>query len=314
MIIYMLGPLVDSLSTFGKRRQWLNILGFFSLGLLFLSRVDNAIMISLLIARLVYCSRHEPCKIASMLTIAAIPVVPYLIYNELIHGAILPISGAVKSTFPHSRSLFTSWKALMINGQTVYMALDLFAIARIILIRRRQPTTDILLVSAIFCQWYYLLFQHASAHSWYYVQPLIAIAAALPSLAEVFSKPIANVLSQKNLGWIAASIALAIGVASPLYAFKKYRSRGTILGFGSLNTFERIDYPTILREKFGDRKESVFVTDFPGNIAYFSQFETTARDGLTLNRKAYKEMQTNFDSFIANRNITSVIWYFPQSC
>ncbi|RME21939.1 MAG: hypothetical protein D6798_16985 [Deltaproteobacteria bacterium] len=67
-------------------------------GLLILARLDTAFFVGALVA--LQLRRAGPASAARLAIGATLPVLPYLLSNLLLFGGIVPVSGAIKSTFP----------------------------------------------------------------------------------------------------------------------------------------------------------------------------------------------------------------------
>ena len=272
-----------------------------------LARLDNIFSIAFLFTYQIY--KEKRARLLAPIICGAI-LLPYLLYNYSFFGALMPVSGQIKSTFPEIRNFISAW-----NDTTLLSRLTAsFLITSLILgifDKQRNKVLNCFLAGALTNWIYYFLFQEASFHSWYFVQAILLIAICLPaSLYNIFKRTYVPALLK--------STAMILLLLLPISAFYK----GQTSGRGNLNelimgrTWGTLIYYAVAEsaKKVLPEKEKVLVFDLPGYLAYFGNLSVFAIDCLTLNKPTCQELYKDPKVFLKENNINYIIWSLPDAC
>lgn len=257
------------------------------LGLAVLARLDNAIFVAAVVMGVTVWlrSRGGPVfEVVSRVGAATLCVVlPYLGWNVLTFGHPMPISGAIKTTFPHTqwdpRNLGTLGLLSAVAG-AVGLALALLPQARLAL----RLAMGTLAVGVLGQAIYVALFTDHNTHwSWYYVEGVLLGALLLAMVAD-------SILRNRAPQAARRAVAVTITVLT-VWGLTRDWARFANSQAASHNqlVFELLE-PTseerweVQFARWMSRTlppgSNVLVYDYPGALAYYSTVRIVAADGL----------------------------------
>ncbi len=244
---------------------------------LLLARLDTVFFVGAF--TLWYAARHRSSLrlVRLMVLVLAVPVLVYAASNIIWFGGAVPVSGYLKSTFPtpsfagmwrHSGSLM-----LMLGGYSLPFGWLPIAFGAVVVIihRRRLTGLDSLLLPLLagaaghavytgfftvgFTFWY-----------WYYLLPVMLGAWSLALLTRGWCAPRAEVMLRWSVvGLLAVALTLWRGPAPTEARFHGLATLRVVRSLG-------IDHATL------------FVSEWPGTVAFFTHNQVIAADMLTSNR------------------------------
>jgi hypothetical protein len=213
---------------------------------------------------------------------AAIPVVLYFGFNFLNYGHLMPISGAIKSTFP---AFHWNPQQISLLGRIIFGCM-MIGLTAPFWNRRTAGWLPLAVLGVTGHLFYLILFSRGFTYwSWYYV-PGVLLAAAIFSLAaEALSRrlppiwtgrlcalAVAGVLGTVAArGWVKAYNPNAIDYRNPLLIQPKIAEQ----------SWER-EMAFFLRDKLPSGSR-IFMWDIPGIVAFFTDHVIVPSDGLVGN-------------------------------
>ncbi|MFI5263686.1 MAG: hypothetical protein ACHQM6_04140 [Candidatus Kapaibacterium sp.] len=257
-------------------------------GLLFLARLDTIFLLGVffIVAWKNLSGAGRP-KYFKYLLQAVVPavlvVIPYLFYNYATFGHVVPISGAIKSTFPH---ISANTHAIKDLGEIVTAAGVIGFLIAIFSSRNRGKRLIYLILSAgtLLLSLYLILFTDGNTRwGWYYVVGMVIFAFVIVHSFEF----IAGFLFRKSEGpRIGISLVLysVLMICAGFRSWEKY-SNGDSQG---LNIFQlhgktdkkwQIEVALWLKNNL-PKDTKIFIYDWPGMIAYYSDMNILPTDGL----------------------------------
>jgi hypothetical protein len=274
-----------------RNAGWLGI----ALGLCFLARLDNvffvlaAILTSALAAPLASSAASPPAPWARWTTLiwTAVPVaalaLPYLLWNRIEFGHFVPISGAIKSTFPELRPDLRNLGALgLITFVTALAGAAALALPRTPRLRRLAlgPLAAGVIAHALYVVCYT---DHHTHWSWYYVAGVILLAFLVAIAAD-------GVTSRLPRRVAAPAIALAV-IAVTAWGLARGWARFANADAASHNQLVIQFLPPTPYDRwtvqFARWMEThlpphagVLVFDYPGALAYYTTLRIVPADGL----------------------------------
>ncbi len=260
-----------------------------SLGMAFLARLDNVFIAAVyFIARLFGGIRARNPDWRGLLTAgagAAIPAISYLIINQLYFGHPLPISGAIKSSFPHPVFNLHALGKLG-AGITLLSAITLFCMGG----KKPIPfSLPLFSINAGFIgQTFYDVFftLHHTAWHWYYVAGALNAAYLLPFAALILRKRCRAFVSATGLRAFGIAFFTSILIAVAAKNWLQYRAWSRVW-YDHIKKFDVAEpWPIALAHTLDSLlppETRIMVFDQPGFIAYYSHLSVQATDGLTMN-------------------------------
>jgi hypothetical protein len=257
------------------------LLGLASAGVL-LSRLDSVFLVAVFYVWYWRSERSVKPPVLSGIVCAAV-VLPYLVWNHVSYGSILPISGWLKSSFPA-----ISWKLLRHGGllqlgfagyRIALGILPLLGAAVLLVIfrhRLRSSSRSILWVPLGGCLLHFVytaLF--TTSHSywpWYYVLPMLSFALAAGLLVQ-------ESVQAHRRSW---ATTLCFGLLILAFAADK-------IGAGR-DVHPAKSAPLRMAKDLGVTDKVILVSDYPGYLAFYSRNSVIAADMLTGNRNLYNLM------------------------
>ena len=257
------------------------------LGLSFLARLDNIFFVAAAAVTAAWsAARSTAARVAAFawIVLPALALsLPYLTWNLAVFGHIVPISGAIKSTFPEFRPDLRNLGAL---GLLVLMggvaAVPLLALHGTVRLRRivLLPLAAGVLAHAIYIVGYT---DHNTHWSWYYVPGVILLAFLLAIGGDGLSRRF------RPRAWrIAVGITVILLTAWGLVrGWARYRNADA----SSHNQLLLRILPATPHDRwsvqFAGWMDShlppgagVLVSDYPGALAYYSSLRIIPADGL----------------------------------
>jgi hypothetical protein len=256
------------------------------LGLAFLARLDNVFFVAAA-AVTAACSsgRRLAARIAALAWIA-LPVLalalPYLAWNRAVFGHLVPISGAIKSTFPAPRPDLR-------NLGTLGLITLLGAVAATFYLMRGVPRLRRLtlgpLAAGVLAHAFYIVVytDHHTHWSWYYVPGVILLAFLLCIGADALSRRVRPRAFRAAVG--------VVVVAFTLWGLVRGWARYANADAASHNQLVIQILPATPYDRWSVQfarwmeahlppGSGVLVFDYPGALAYYSTLRIVPADGL----------------------------------
>jgi hypothetical protein len=268
-------------------------------GLLFLARLDAIFLAGALLVAFLLAFNGGSLTTAAALTLASgagflLVAAPYFAFNLQHFGHLVPISGAIKSTFPFAS--FVPGRLGIPGSLGLLSAVGLAA-----LLARRGPgggrwVVLPLIAGTILHAAYTVMFtSHDTRWVWYYVPGLMCGALLTALLGE---------------GWPAARLARWGGVAflivAPLAA--AYRYAPELRGPGPTTRWQ-VRAARYLAATLPD-STGILVADWPGIFAFYSDRRIVSTDGLTADYRYNDDVvREGITEFCRRRNISHYIGF-----
>lgn len=223
-------------------------------------------------------------RLLSIAAGAAVPVAPYLAFNRASFGAVMPVSGAIKSSFP---AVALSGESLMFIGKAAAGSIVLAAIYLAWWIARRPGASDgrgryrrALAALAAACLLHFIhtiLFMRWAVFEWHFI-PYVLFAALLA--AEVAEEVLARARASRRplVAAVAAAAILAAG------AFSTFR----ILDRSPERVWQVAAYRAALWARAETSPGDVFAMKDAGTFGYFSERSVINLDGV-VNEIAFQD-------------------------
>ncbi len=237
------------------------------LGLTMLARLDNVFLVAAMLAGLTFSlpkgDRPRRTTVARIATAGAAVVAPYLIWNLVTFGSFVPISGAIKSTFPHvvgdARNLGALGLATFVFA-AAGAAWSLFGRQG----SGRRLAFGAMAAGVLAQDLYIVLYTNHNTHwAWYYVSGSLLATLLLCAAADV---------AMQRGAWLRRRGVAVAAAASHNQFIVEYLPR---------STDERWE---IQFAQYMDRTlpagAGVLVFDYPGHLAFYSSLRIVAADGL----------------------------------
>ena len=253
-------------------------------GLLFLARLDAMFTILAMGSAIVFSFRHLGFSRVLRYCIAiAVPffvvTAPYLLWNYLTFGHLSPISGAIKSSFPH---ITANLGSLHIIGAAATMA----AFVGIIRGSYRKRAGKhfhfhyILSAGAILLAIYvYLFTDHITKWAWYYVPGAMMIAILCAELTDYLAARMVRL--QKALVITACTVLMLVAALRPWseYATAEPLAYDLYKFSGVSSVKWEMDLAMWLKAHLPPHTR-IYMFDWPGFVAYYSDMDILPVDGL----------------------------------
>lgn len=239
-------------------------------GLLVLARLDVAFFALALVLVAAWRLR-EPRLLLPLGLGLALPVLPYVAANTVLFGHPVPVSGAIKSTFPVPELS----NPLAKLGPLGTAALLLGGVNLVLAGGRDTPGRPLLLalgLGAVLHGGYTALFtapRWATEVVYYYVTGVIGAGFCLGELARRYLRLLPS-LSPQGGRWLVGGLGLALGLGAVGKA-----AQGAVAFVPETEALAR----WLARELPADAR--VLTTDAPGRLAWVSGLPVHALDGLT---------------------------------
>lgn len=256
------------------------------LGLAFLARLDNVFFVAAAAGTAAWSSARRPAARVAALGWIALPALvlalPYLAWNRAVFGHFVPISGAIKSTFPiarpNLRNLGTLGLITLLGAVAAgpYLARGAPRLRRLAL----GPLAAGVLAHAIYIAVYT---DHHTHWSWYYVAGVILLAFLLSIGADALSRRVQPRVLRAAVGVVVIVLALwGLVRGWARYANADAASHNQlVIQILPATPYDR--WSVQLARWMEDHLPpgaGVLVFDYPGALAYYSSLRIVPADGL----------------------------------
>ncbi len=279
-------------------------------GLLFLTRLDSVFVgfsLFLFLSKRLYDNRKSG-QIFVTAIVALVIAAPYLVWNITSFGHLVPISGSIKSIFPHI--LFYLPSLGLFGGSTGLICL-LFVLYHFFILRKQRyaVVAYACIGYVMFCLYIVCCTDHTTDWIWYYIPGLLLAPLALSIAASEIS--FFSGQFKKSYTFVFAGVfsLFVIATASRCWNKGMYPDRkiSKIMNFGKPFRRWQIQSARQLQNITG-KGANVLIYDWPGIIAYYSDVNLLAIDGLTSDFKFQKEIQQyGVDSLATLKNIGYIV-------
>jgi len=287
-------------------RKLTNDLAFgFVCSLVFLARLDHIFVILPLGFLYWHFKKWNIKSLGIMLIGFLILAVPYIISNYYFFGSAVPISGRIKSSFPHIQEYINFGifqKIFAFLGIVYFLFLNF---------NKKDQYRSVklsFLIASLLQLFYNLLFQ-SEIGQWYFVSQMF--------FCGLFIYDIVNNLKGKVLKKVALDKIVFAGALVFVcgIAWLKLTTSFSIQNnvFASHSKFEKKSNDLVRQtaqafEKNIPKDSRIYVYDFPGKFAFYSNFNVIPADGLVANKNYFDEMRSgNFKNFLNKNKIEYLI-------
>lgn len=257
------------------------------LGLTFLARLDNIfLVVAMAVGAASWTLSRSSSKVATLsrvLVPLVVVVSPYLLWNLLSFGHLVPISGAIKSTFPR---IYGDLRNLGVLGLSTFVVGVLGGAG--LLLWRGDPLRRLVLGAmalGVLGQALYITFftDHNTHWSWYYVAGVLLATFLVCAVAdEVAAKN--RILSRRAVGIAAIALLLTWGLARAWARFANSRASSHNQFVFRVLTPSRDERWEVQFAQYMNRSlpahAGVLVYDYPGALAFYSSLRIVPADGL----------------------------------
>ena len=256
-----------------KNFIWMGV----TMGLCMLARMDTVFFCAIIWLALIW---QQPRKILLLTLPPCAMLIPYLVDNYVSFGHIVPVSGAIKSTFPN---IDLSYYHLGLHGGPVVVTAVLLSACSLMVeqTKKNRQFFAILFFGVVLHALYLAAFSVGS--QWYYTTAYITIAFSLMSIATFLSGKLSKAFSVvcSVMTLLAFSFFLVISFLKTQYHFSV-----TLVFKGKESLTETsAEMPAAKRLAERLKKEfpqntAFFMFDYPGMVAYYSGMKIFPFDGL----------------------------------
>jgi hypothetical protein len=251
--------------------------------LLLLSRLDLVIPLvpfGIFFLYRIYVEKKLGQAIVSVLCILVF-IVPYLSWNNMTFGHIVPISGLIKTNALHSFS--TSWRSLssgnLIGSLIILLPVIVLAFNYWLSIGKENSKVTLTLLVSVFIYYIYILFIAKQVFRWYLSYPIAAQIFAIANILGLFWKKI-KLRMKKRTNWIKIVMLclLVLNVATQALIY---------YGVSSLNTtsYQLKQIADSLNQNLPDG--AIVATHDAGVLGYFCRVPVVNLDGLANSHDYY---------------------------
>ncbi|MFL9833326.1 hypothetical protein [Chryseobacterium terrae] len=230
---------------------------------------------------------------------------PYLVSNKLLFGYFVPISGRIKSSFPvivDEIPFGILFKFCLITGFS-YL-LFLFTRKNI-----KQKQLKICLVIGCLLHFFYNILFQSQIGQWYFVSQFLLFGFFI---SDIFFS-LKNQFLRKKLT-MAISTAI-LGVFICFFGYMKLTTNISIMSnfFGSSSKFEekqidKMKEITENMESFLPSKSRVYIYDFPGKFAFYSDLNFIPADALVASPKFFNDInKMRFNDYLTKNKINYLL-------
>ncbi len=258
-----------------------------SLGATVLARLDNVLLVgAILVGAAIWIASRTPRRLRS-LGVAMMPisliVAPYLFWNLATFGHLMPISGAIKTTFPR---IYGDLRNLGVLGLSTFATALLGGVG--LLLKGVAPLRRLVLgsmaVGVVAQALYITLYTDHNTHwSWYYV-PGVLLAALLACVTADHLGTRFPRLATRFLAVVAIALVLTWGLVRVWARFANSRASShnqflfQILAPARAPRWE-VQFARYLESALPPQA-GVLAFDYPGALAFYSSLRIIPADGL----------------------------------
>jgi hypothetical protein len=255
------------------------------LGLTVLARLDNVFVAASIgltgwIARPVPWGSRIRGAMATF-TVTGLVLAPYLAHNLVVFGGLLPVSGAIKSTWPYATIRFGNLG--VVGGLAFTVGCVGLVLSWIPSLPQRLRLLHLSLGPGVLAHGAYVVLytDHLTQWSWYYVPGVIHLAIVAVSTYELITQHMSTT-ARKRIAISIAAILVALGFVRGYAHTINPQAVGKNQFKMRFNKVEKrwalrlADWMTIHLSK----NAGVMVNDFPGTLAFYSTLRILPEDGL----------------------------------
>jgi len=289
--------------------NWI-IAGIF-FGLSILARLDNIFIVGSIVLIGITSSpklrlKGQIRRLLSLSIPLALVVIPYLFYNYIAFGHLVPISGTIKGTFPElSANLdnlgrFGKITAVFALFSVVY-SFDPY------LTHLRKGILRGLAIGVLFHASYVVLYtDHYTFWPWYYVSGVLNLAFLFDFLTQRVVPILVKFLGHNFIPWIKAGVITVLvigGIARGWLKAYNFEAIGPVQ-IPRINQYRWPEEVALWMEENIPDGSGVFVYDWPGAISYYSGLKILPMDGL-MNDFEYDQDLVNqgIEAYLCSKNI-----------
>jgi hypothetical protein len=282
-------------------------------GLAILARLDNIFIIGSMASFLAL--RHLIIggwrKMSGSLTTFLLPVFlivfPYLAYNASVYGHLMPISGAIKSTFPSMagdiNNLGTVGKITTFFG---FMSLFFSLVPGLTGMQRTM--LRIISIGVVLHAGYVMLFtDHYTFWPWYYVAGILNMGILFPVVVGWLISRFSSQLMHKTLRFIVSGFVVVTVAAGIARGWLKAYNPAKIgpIDIPQINEYRWPDEVALWMKANLPPHSAVFVHDWPGAIAYYSDLKILPMDGL-MNDFQYNDdiLEMGIEAYLCSKGVS----------
>ena len=272
--------------------------------LVFLSRLDNVFPLIFLGLYYIIQRKWDYRVVLKSGFVILILCGSYLLSNIHWFGALVPISGRVKSSFPHIQSPF-----FIGTISKFFLAINIIALLIFISIKKiRYRNLKIYVSLGSLVQLVYNILFQSQLGQWYYVLQVIVMILILGDLISIILRSKSN-----NIRLSYALILMGIFVSCTVGYLKM--SSNFSLQFVLLDKDSDISRRSEdeVRAFAEDLKNTLpaetrmFTYDFPGKLAFYSGLNIIPADGLVANKAFFDDISSlSFDQYLKKNNIAYI--------
>lgn len=286
-------------------KDWL-LLGLIS-GLYVLSRLDTFLVALPILGYAVLSGRGNIIKNALVMIFGGmIIIVPYLIENYVYFDHLIPISGVVKSSFPHIRAI-----VLDFFGKVVVLTTILYLVLLLIIFKERKHR--FLLVALNIGNLLHLGYNalYSGTAQWYWVSQYLALALMLNDSFSFLMTKFQLRLDNRRLRF---AIIIILVTPTFIFSFLKLKTNfgiADIIFKGEPLKMESTDPVKSLAEKIDGlipESSNLLVYDTPGRLAWYSHLNIFPVDGLINDFEYNNFIETNgIAAYLTEKNIKYIL-------
>ena len=312
IVLTLVVPIFPSLQR--KLGRWHPVVVGFLLGLTLLARLDLIFFVMVALAY-GFLHRESPTSVARRIgpvavqgALALLLVAPYLIWNVTQFHHLQPISGAIKSTFPHLQSWVLPTYALPVVGA--------FSLSAMSLIKRERSCFDELCLVAAVAGGLHLCFtlSFGGLAPWYLTTGYLCVSLCAISVADWL------LAALPKLGRLEYSFSMVVFLVflslSSLRLFSNFTYTRLIQGDISFNK-NYVEPKRALAEKLRETLPGgsrIFVFDAPGAVAFYSGMSILPSDGLVADYAYNADLvSSGFARYAAQHHVDYIIAPYLRS-
>ena len=257
------------------------------LGATVLARLDSVLLVGAILAGgAIWIASRAPRRLRA-LGVAMVPmsliVAPYLLWNLATFGHLMPISGAIKTTFPR---IYGDLRNLGVLGLSTFAIALMGGVGLLFksVAPRRRLVLGSMVVGVVAHALYITLYTDHNTHwSWYYV-PGVLLAALLACVAADELETRFSRLTTRSLAVVAIALLVMWGLARVWARFANSRATShnqflfRILAPARAPRWE-VQFAQHLEHALPPQA-SVLAFDYPGALAFYSSLRVIPADGL----------------------------------
>jgi hypothetical protein len=226
-------------------------------------------------------------------------VLPYLVYNKVSFGAVMPVSGLLKSSFPR---LSNPAPALSSLGKRALAGLVIAAVYAAYAVARRPRgfyrSAMTVTACAILLHFFHtIFFMKWAVFAWHYVPYILFGVVAVCEPVERFLAP-AGEKGRRALYWIAIAAIVAVGGFSVLRIVERPYDRD----------WGQAAYAAALWARDNTDANAVFAMKDAGNFSYFSERRVVNLDGVVNNLEYQAALrERNLAGYLAIKGVDYLV-------